>query len=232
MNLLPSSQVVSQSSLFSPFMALTPPLDNDMVSHPSAVSSRRPNISPLQPSTTSQPVDERRNINRSLKICGFSSSRSTPTFPLSPSSPSSPSTKTLPLLELETLPLSPPATPLALIDTKCLLPSAISDSHFVAPPLSTASSSDLLPRRQPLRSPDDRFTPTWVRGQGLEKEGYCSLCENENEGRRGKWLTLKDGSYWYHRTFVHGISSISGVSLVSSLTRGRRLLLLTFPFDV
>ncbi|GAA5830427.1 hypothetical protein JCM3766R1_002714 [Sporobolomyces carnicolor] len=168
--------------------------------------SKRPSISPLQTlHSAASVVDERRNINRSLKICGFSTSRSAPTFPLSPVSPSCPPLKALPLEvpELEIPPLSPPTTPLGFVDTKALSPSplsTISSSHFDRPP----ARSEPRPRRQPLRSHDDEFTPAWVRGQGLDKEGYCSRCQEE------QWFKLKDGSYWYHRTFVHGISSISG----------------------
>lgn len=180
--------------------------------------SKRPSISPLQTlhSATSV-VDERRNINRSLKICGFSTSRSAPTFPLSPVSPSCPPLKALPLElpELEIPPLSPPTTPLGLVDTKALSPSplsTISSSHFDRPP----SRSEPRPRRQPLRSHDDEFTPAWVRGQGLDKEGYCSRCDEE------QWFKLKDGSYWYHRTFVHGISSISGVRLPRRTSHKKR----------
>ncbi|GAA6006837.1 hypothetical protein JCM11491_003200 [Sporobolomyces phaffii] len=168
-------------------------------------ASKRPCISPLQPLPNSCfPVDERRNINRSLKICGFSSSRSTPTFPLSPTSPSSPSS-TLKLPELEVLPMTPPATPLALVDVAPLTPTTLSECHFSTMP---PSNPNLLPRRQPLRAHDDEFTPAWVRGQGLEKEGYCSMCAADSGD--GKWFKLKDGSYWYHRQFVHGVSSVSG----------------------
>ncbi|GAA5902252.1 uncharacterized protein JCM6883_001346 [Sporobolomyces salmoneus] len=188
---------------------------------PSSVtaSTKRPSISPLQPCSTfassSLPIDERRNINRSLRNCGFSSSPSTPAFPLSPlhspSSPSSTKGSDLKLPDLEIPPLTPPATPLGLTSTKQLSPPprSQSTSHFAPPPPANSTSSpQLRPRRQPLRCHNDEFTPSWVRGQGLEKEGYCSLCD-DHEGR-GKWLSLKDGSFWYHRTFVHGISSISG----------------------
>ncbi|GAA5989863.1 hypothetical protein JCM5350_006592 [Sporobolomyces pararoseus] len=196
-------------------MAFTPPLDLDFAtssSKPLPASLKRPSISPLQPTSTHPYllVDERRNINCSLKICGFPSSRSTPCFPLSPVSSSSPSSSksSLKFPELDVLPLSPPATPLSLIDSKPLpSPSTLSVSHFDTPPLST---SRLPPRRQPLRSANDKFTPAWIRGERQDKEGYCSLCENETEKREGKWLRLKDGDFWYHRTFVHGISSVSG----------------------
>ncbi|GAA5964214.1 hypothetical protein JCM3765_002773 [Sporobolomyces pararoseus] len=214
-----SSQLLSQSFLFAPLpfpMALTPPLEVDvatLISKPLTAVSKRPSISPLQP-TSSHPyhlVDERRDINRSLKICGFPSARSAPCFPLSPLSPSSPSSSksSLKLPELEVLPLSPPATPVSLLESKPLpSPVTLSDSHFDVPPLST---SELPPRRQPLRSANDKFTPAWIRGIGQDKEGYCSLCEDETErSGGGKWLRLKDGDFWYHRTFVHGISSISG----------------------
>ncbi|GAA5874774.1 hypothetical protein JCM1840_000429 [Sporobolomyces johnsonii] len=60
----------------------------------------------------------------------------------------------------------------------------------------------------PLRFETDLFTPAWVKGDGQEKEGWCSLCEAEKGA--GKWFKLKDGAYWYHRQFQHGISSSTG----------------------
>ncbi|GAA5882988.1 hypothetical protein JCM16303_006778 [Sporobolomyces ruberrimus] len=218
----PSLRPSRPASMALSFISDVVVVDDNISSAPPS-PSRRPGISPLQ--TRSPPpfllIDERKNINRSLRICGFSSSRSTPTFPLSPtSSPSSPSSSNLKLPELEIPLLSPPHTPLALIDspsTPCSL-DVLSTCHFTPPPPSSSSSPSLRPRRQPLRSSMDSFTPAWIRGQGLEKEGYCSLCEAEGEkgegdgnGRGGKWFRLKDGSYWYHRQFVHGISSISGL---------------------
>jgi len=66
---------------------------------------------------------------------------------------------------IDTFPLSAP-------------PPALSKAHFAAPPPSTCSG--LRARRQPLRCQGDLFTPAWVRGESVEKEGYCSLCETDD----------------------------------------------------
>ncbi|KAJ2819437.1 hypothetical protein IWW50_005456 [Coemansia erecta] len=64
--------------------------------------------------------------------------------------------------------------------------------------------SKALPRRQKVRFGDDLYTPTWVRGSGQQKEGFCDTCSP------GKWLQLKNSAFWYHKQFFHGISSVSG----------------------
>ncbi|KAJ2592648.1 hypothetical protein H4S00_001262 [Coemansia sp. D1744] len=64
--------------------------------------------------------------------------------------------------------------------------------------------SKALPRRQKVRFGEDLYTPTWVRGQGQQKEGFCDTC------LPGKWLQLKNSAFWYHKQFLHGISSVSG----------------------
>ncbi|KAJ2476114.1 hypothetical protein IWW56_005092 [Coemansia sp. RSA 2131] len=64
--------------------------------------------------------------------------------------------------------------------------------------------SKALPRRQKVRFGEDLYTPTWVRGQGQQKEGFCDTCSP------GKWLQLKNSAFWYHKQFLHGISSVSG----------------------
>ncbi|KAJ2497879.1 hypothetical protein GGH96_004757 [Coemansia sp. RSA 1972] len=64
--------------------------------------------------------------------------------------------------------------------------------------------SKALPRRQKVRFGEDLYTPTWVRGQGQQKEGFCDTCTP------GKWLQLKNSAFWYHKQFLHGISSVSG----------------------
>ncbi|KAJ3327643.1 hypothetical protein HDU76_011388 [Blyttiomyces sp. JEL0837] len=56
-----------------------------------------------------------------------------------------------------------------------------------------------VPRRQRLRFEGDLYTPEWVRFEGQAKEGLCNLCSMP--GR-------------YHKQFVHGISSVSGVQFV------------------
>ncbi|KAJ2850051.1 hypothetical protein IWW36_002195 [Coemansia brasiliensis] len=64
--------------------------------------------------------------------------------------------------------------------------------------------SKALPRRQKVRFGEDLYTPTWVRGSGQQKEGFCDTCSP------GKWLQLKNSAFWYHKQFFHGISSVSG----------------------
>ncbi|KAI7870184.1 hypothetical protein BDF14DRAFT_1721429 [Spinellus fusiger] len=63
---------------------------------------------------------------------------------------------------------------------------------------------DNTPRLQNLRYEGDKYTPTWVRYSGPLKEGFCDTCKT------GKWLQLKNSAYWYHKQFLHGISSVSG----------------------
>ncbi|KAJ1506084.1 hypothetical protein HMI55_001325 [Coelomomyces lativittatus] len=60
-------------------------------------------------------------------------------------------------------------------------------------------------REQKLRFPGDAYTPRWVRHRGREKEGLCELCPTP------KWFQLKNSAFWYHKQFVHGISSVSGM---------------------
>lgn len=43
------------------------------------------------------------------------------------------------------------------------------------------------------------YKPRIVRGEGVEREGYCEKCD--------KWFRLKTSSYWYHMNYKHGISS-------------------------
>ncbi|KAK4701000.1 hypothetical protein P7C70_g5236, partial [Phenoliferia sp. Uapishka_3] len=89
---------------------------------------------------------------------------------------------------------------------------------------------DVAPRMQKIRFEEDHYTPKWVRKTGHAREGWCALCPGE-----GRWLQLKNSAYWcaksfgvfeyltylplrnrrYHRQYQHGISSVSGVSLVS-----------------
>ncbi|OMJ09484.1 Meiotic expression up-regulated protein 26 [Smittium culicis] len=69
----------------------------------------------------------------------------------------------------------------------------------------------LTPRRQKLRFKDDLYTPMWVRNAGQLKEGFCDTCSP------GKWLQLKNSAYWYHKQFLHGVSSISGQPFIRPL---------------
>ncbi|KAI8866929.1 hypothetical protein GQ42DRAFT_127507, partial [Ramicandelaber brevisporus] len=72
-------------------------------------------------------------------------------------------------------------------------------------------SAEDRPRRQQLRVPHDLYTPLWVRYNGHLREGFCDLCIP------GKWMQLKNSAYWYHKQFVHGISSVSGQFFLNPL---------------
>ncbi|GAA6013061.1 hypothetical protein JCM10207_006156 [Rhodosporidiobolus poonsookiae] len=61
------------------------------------------------------------------------------------------------------------------------------------------------PYEQKLRFEEDQYTPKWVRFEKTTKEGWCALCPGD-----GKWLQLKNSAFWYHRQFIHGVSSSSG----------------------
>lgn len=52
--------------------------------------------------------------------------------------------------------------------------------------------------------PNDLYTPSFVRGTGIDREGYCSVCSP------GRWLKIKNSEYWYDKLFRHGISSATG----------------------
>jgi hypothetical protein len=72
-----------------------------------------------------------------------------------------------------------------------------------APPTNDHSpTSPLHPRPQPPRFAGDLYTPTYVRGDGPTRAGWCASCSS--------WLTLKDSAYWYHMHFAHGISCATG----------------------
>jgi hypothetical protein len=78
--------------------------------------------------------------------------------------------------------------------------------HFSAPPAQDLLASDPLhPRQQPARFEGDLYTPTYVRGDGPTRAGWCMYCSS--------WLTLKDSAYWYHMHFAHGISCATGKHL-------------------
>lgn len=75
-----------------------------------------------------------------------------------------------------------------------------------APPAQNLTPSDPLhPRQQPARFEGDLYTPTYVRGDGPTRAGWCLYCSS--------WLTLKDSAYWYHMHFAHGISCATGKHL-------------------
>lgn len=71
--------------------------------------------------------------------------------------------------------------------------------HNDAPHLGQA---DLESR--PKRFQGDLYTPCWVRGRGVNREGYCELCSP------GQWFRIKQSAYWYHLNFYHGVSAATG----------------------
>nr|OQO20907.1 hypothetical protein B0A51_13081 [Rachicladosporium sp. CCFEE 5018] len=80
-------------------------------------------------------------------------------------------------------------------------PTLFYDHQVEAPPppsLSLCSSDTLYPHPQSPRSPSDLYTPSYTRGTGSIRAGWCSPCQS--------WHTLRDSAYWYHMHFVHGIS--------------------------
>lgn len=44
--------------------------------------------------------------------------------------------------------------------------------------------------------------PRWIRGQGGEREGWCPFCS--------RWRKLKNSTFWYDKTFGHGINRLTG----------------------
>lgn len=68
------------------------------------------------------------------------------------------------------------------------------------PPLTPPLSDQA--RSQSLRSPDDLYTPKFIRNHGIEREGWCGIC------RPGRWLVLKNSAFWYDKSFMHGIAAI------------------------
>ncbi|KAL8654300.1 MAG: hypothetical protein Q9210_001581 [Variospora velana] len=69
-----------------------------------------------------------------------------------------------------------------------------------------ADDDDLTPRREEPMFGGDIFTPVWVRGYGVQKEGFCGRCNP------GVWHNLEDSTYEKNLTYMHGIAS-SGLSL-------------------
>lgn len=70
------------------------------------------------------------------------------------------------------------------------------------PPLNPHPSDQA--RSQSLRFPKDLYTPKFIRNHGIEREGWCGIC------RPGRWLVLKNSAFWYDKSFMHGISAVSG----------------------
>lgn len=67
----------------------------------------------------------------------------------------------------------------------------------------SASAGGTIQIRQ-KRFENDLYSPVWVRGQGIDREGCCPQC------RPQLWLKIKQSAYWYHMNFFHGISAATG----------------------
>lgn len=88
-------------------------------------------------------------------------------------------------------------------------PSSFQPSHKSdqLPPASDHLHYDkpgLIPHRQEIRFLGDLYTPTYVRGAGKMREGWCGIC------KPGRWLLLKTSAFWYDKAFTHGISAATG----------------------
>ncbi|KXT03889.1 hypothetical protein AC578_8946 [Pseudocercospora eumusae] len=69
------------------------------------------------------------------------------------------------------------------------------------PPVSTFQGEQRLKRQSP-RFSGDQYTARWVRGEGIDRAGWCGVCSS--------WHRLKDSAYWYHMHYSHGISCATG----------------------
>ncbi|KAK0525988.1 hypothetical protein OC835_005439, partial [Tilletia horrida] len=66
------------------------------------------------------------------------------------------------------------------------------------------------PRRASFQEPAsllNLYTPRFVRGQGMTKEGLCPICWETGEEN---FFKLKQSSYNYHLQYAHGISAVTG----------------------
>jgi hypothetical protein len=46
------------------------------------------------------------------------------------------------------------------------------------------------------REPDDLYSPHWLRGIGIKKEGLCPLCDPVDSSTNGVWLKTKTSRFW------------------------------------
>ncbi|KAJ1730686.1 hypothetical protein LPJ61_002886, partial [Coemansia biformis] len=58
-----------------------------------------------------------------------------------------------------------------------------------------------------IRTPDDMYTPRWIRGIGKGKEGLCPVCFDSGALI---WRRMKCSAYWYHLNYFHGVSALTG----------------------
>lgn len=79
---------------------------------------------------------------------------------------------------------------------------------FTSPPADDfmPEKGEKIARSQPekRRCHEDIYTPLWVRGDGISREGWCSLCNP------GRWLNLKTSQYLYHLQNTHGVIQTTG----------------------
>ena len=75
-----------------------------------------------------------------------------------------------------------------------------STPQFSNVPLLAQQNLELRERR----SSDDCYSPVWIRGRGVDREGLCPLCDPPH------WFKIKQSAYWYHMNFYHGISAATG----------------------
>ena len=59
------------------------------------------------------------------------------------------------------------------------------------------ASEDRNIQQQKPRFEGDQYTAPFVRGQGIERAGWCSFCCT--------WHKMKDSAFWYHMHYSHGM---------------------------
>lgn len=79
--------------------------------------------------------------------------------------------------------------------------------HSVKKNTSSTTTSTIIPSQLHMRdrrTDDDNYSPVWIRGRGVDREGLCPLCIPS------VWLKIKQSAYWYHMNFYHGICAATG----------------------
>ncbi|SMR42045.1 unnamed protein product [Zymoseptoria tritici ST99CH_1E4] len=79
---------------------------------------------------------------------------------------------------------------------------ACSDERQKVDPPMQADANEGPPRPHFPRWAGDEYNPAWIRGDGIERAGWCGLCPD--------WFKMKDSAYWYHMHYSHGISCATG----------------------
>ncbi|KAI5370113.1 Putative transcription regulator Rua1 [Septoria linicola] len=111
----------------------------------------------------------------------------------------------------QTMEIATPSTPDFPLDT-------ISDTIMTnisfrsrSDPTESDDPDEPTPRRQTPRFAGDEYTARWVRGEGVNRAGWCGMCSS--------WHRLKDSAYWYHMHYSHGISCATGKPFRAPLGR-------------